>query len=97
MSASTEQSDAFRSFQNRACPYYPCHAAAREGDFSCLFCWCPLYTLGPRCGGNFRYTPEGVKDCSGCLLPHTQAGYDHVCSRFAELKALAADPRPNRD
>ena len=51
-------------FQNTACPYFPCHAKANREFFNCLFCYCPLYALGDKCGGNFVYTENGVKDCS---------------------------------
>ncbi|MGN0478376.1 MAG: cysteine-rich small domain-containing protein [Hominenteromicrobium sp.] len=75
-------------FQNRACEYFPCHAV--QGDFfNCLFCFCPLYTLGAACGGKYTYTEKGVKDCSGCILPHSPGGYDYVCSKFKALAALA--------
>lgn len=37
--------------------------------FNCLFCFCPLYLKGAECGGNFRYTEKGVKDCSQCMFP----------------------------
>lgn len=40
-------------FQNTACPYFPCHAKASREFFNCLFCYCPLYALGDKCGGNF--------------------------------------------
>lgn len=65
-------------FANRECQYYPCHANADPEDFNCLFCYCPLYRLGEACGGNFTYTQAGIKDCSGCLVPHAEDGYAHV-------------------
>lgn len=74
-------------FTHRDCPYFPCHKTADEADFNCLFCYCPLYALGADCGGNFRWTETGVKDCSNCLLPHTQAGYDRIlvgCGQIVE-------------
>ena len=72
-------------FQNRACQYFPCHKGADAEDFSCLFCYCPLYALGRRCGGAFRYTPSGVKDCSRCAFPHKRENYDAVLERYAEI------------
>ena len=42
-------------YQNTQCEYFPCHKTAHPEDFNCLFCYCPLYALGRRCGGNFRY------------------------------------------
>lgn len=75
----------FAYFQNRACECFPCHQDADETDFNCIFCHCPLYALGKDCGGKFRYTPEGVKDCSLCLLPHHRENYGLICDRFAEI------------
>lgn len=72
-------------FQNRACQYFPCHKGADAENFSCLFCYCPLYALGRRCGGAFRYTPSGVKDCSRCAFPHKRENYDAVLERYAEI------------
>ena len=37
------------------------------------------------CGGNFRYTENGIKDCSGCLFPHRRENYDRVIARFMEI------------
>ena len=39
-------------FQNPQCEYFPCHKCADSENFSCLFCYCPLYALGDKCGGN---------------------------------------------
>ena len=80
-------------FQNRACEYYPCHEGADPEAFSCLFCYCPLYCLGDRCGGGFRYLENGVKDCSGCLYPHIPGNYDAVVRRLPEVADLAAKHR----
>ena len=49
-------------FQNRNCEFFPCHKTDKPEDFSCLFCYCPLYALGDRCGGNFVYLESGFKD-----------------------------------
>lgn len=75
-------------FQNRACEFFPCHPGAEEEGFSCLFCFCPLYALGEGCGGDFTYTPEGVKDCSGCLRPHRRENYDDICALLAQVTDL---------
>ena len=76
-------------FQNRGCPAFPCHKGIPEAAFNCLFCYCPLYTLGERCGGNFSYTPSGVKNCAACAFPHQRDHYQAVLDRFPELSALA--------
>lgn len=75
-------------FQNQECKYYPCHKTNCE-DFNCLFCYCPLYALGDKCGGNFVYTDNGIKDCSKCLIPHSKGGYDYVLSKFSQIAELA--------
>ena len=66
----------------RDCPYFPCHPNADPDTVNCLFCYCPLYALGEDCGGTFRYTADGIKDCSDCLLPHKKEGFDHVIARL---------------
>ena len=78
-----------RFAQNRACEYFPCHAGVGADDFNCLFCYCPLYALGERCGGNFAYTDGGVKNCAGCSFPHVRENYAAVLARFPELARLA--------
>ena len=88
-------SPAYQFFQNRACEYFPCHNGLEEKDFNCLFCYCPLYALGDRCGGNFRYTDSGVKDCTNCSFPHRRENYRAVLKRFPEISALAGKPSPD--
>ena len=75
-------------FQNRQCKYFPCHKTKCE-DFNCLFCYCPLYTLGDRCGGNFNYLDNGIKDCSECMLPHSPSGYNFIVAKFDEVAKIA--------
>lgn len=71
-------------FQNTACPYFPCHAKANREFFNCLFCYCPLYALGDKCGGNFVYTENGVKDCSNCLVPPFQGRISVYNGKFPQ-------------
>lgn len=79
-------------FQNKACEYFPCHKCADTENFSCLFCYCPLYALGDKCGGHFSYTKEGIKDCSCCLIPHRRENYDKVMEKMGEVIELAKKP-----
>ena len=77
-------------FQNRACRFFPCHEGVDADEFNCLFCYCPLYALGPACGGAFAYTASGVKDCTACTLLHEgDEGAGIVRSRFPEILELA--------
>ena len=75
-------------FQNRECEYFPCHKVASDENFNCLFCYCPLYALGKKCGGNFRYDEKGFKDCSGCTFPHRRENYERIVSRYREIMEL---------
>jgi len=85
----------YRFFQNRECEYFPCHTGVTEQDFNCLFCYCPLYTLGEKCGGNFTYTDTGIKSCEACNFPHKRENYTVVLKRFPELSALAKREKSN--
>ena len=75
--------------QNRECEYFPCHKGADPEKFNCLFCFCPLYALGEQCGGNYTYTEEGIKDCSGCLIPHKRENYDKIMKKMSAVIELA--------
>lgn len=81
-------------FTNRQCEYFPCHQNADPEDFNCLFCYCPLYVLGNRCGGAFSYTESGRKDCAGCTFPHKRENYPAVLARYPEIAALIPPPEP---
>ena len=76
-------------FQNSACEYFPCHKCKDEKTFSCLFCYCPLYALGDKCGGSFTYTKEGIKDCSNCLIPHRRENYERIMEKMGAVIELA--------
>ena len=71
--------DNYKFFQNKKCEYFPCHKIKNIEDFNCLFCYCPLYSLKDKCGGNFEYLDSGIKDCTNCNLPHIKdVGYQHI-------------------
>lgn len=73
----------YRFFRNEACSYFPCHPVEDKEKFNCLFCYCPLYFLGKRCGGAFSYI-SGVKDCSACQLPHQPENYNKIIQVITE-------------
>ena len=79
----------YQFFQNRSCEFFPCHPCVKMEDFNCLFCYCPLYALGNRCGGNFCYMENGIKDCSNCIRPHIRENYDEVLSRMGDILEIA--------
>ena len=72
-------------FQNKECEYFPCHACVDRENFSCLFCYCPLYSLGENCGGSYTYLNNGVKDCSACLRPHKRENYEDILRQLEQV------------
>ena len=82
----------YQFFQNLECEYFPCHNGIEAEDFNCLFCYCPLYALGDRCGGNFSYTENGIKDCSACLRPHRREQHDRIIAQMGLVLELAKKP-----
>lgn len=87
---------AYSFTQHTACEFFPCHKTERPEDFNCLFCYCPLYALGSGCGGNFKWTEKGVKDCSDCLVPHTRDSYEYILKKFPEISELAKKNRKDQ-
>lgn len=82
----------YKFFQNEKCEYFPCHKCENTADFNCLFCYCPLYALEDKCGGNFSYTENGIKDCSSCLVPHKRGNYDYMMKKMGDVIALTKKP-----
>lgn len=80
----------YQFFSNRSCEYFPCHKTDHPEDFNCLFCYCPLYSLGDKCGGNPGYTASGIKDCTNCLFPHRRGNYDRIMARLREQNGRRA-------
>ena len=81
--------DCYKFVQNRDCEFFPCHKGIDCEEFNCLFCYCPLYALGDKCGGNFTYLENGIKDCSNCLVPHCRENYEFVMSKMDQVMELA--------
>ena len=79
----------YKFIQNKKCEYFPCHKINDSDNFNCLFCYCPLYTLGDKCGGNFRYTESGIKDCTECMLPHKRKNYGYIIGKYGEIMEKA--------
>ena len=75
----------YKFFNHKECEFFPCHKTNKPEDFNCLFCYCPLYALKDKCGGNFKYTPKGIKDCSACNLPHKKENYDYIIGKFQDI------------
>lgn len=88
---------AYSFFNHKDCEFFPCHKTDDEENFNCLFCYCPLYALGDKCGGNFQYTEGGIKDCSNCMVPHKRNNYGYIMSKFGELVELTKKKEPETE
>ena len=75
-----KMSQHYQFFSHKQCEYYPCHDLE---EINCLFCFCPLYTLGKECGGNYQYIGD-VKDCSQCLVPNQKRNYEYMIKKMKE-------------
>ncbi|BEP30154.1 cysteine-rich small domain-containing protein [Helicovermis profundi] len=71
----------YKFVQNTKCEFFPCHKTENSEKFNCLFCYCPLYMLGDKCGGNYKIT-HGIKDCSECTIPHGPHGYEFIMKKM---------------
>jgi Zn-finger protein len=74
----------YKFFNHNMCEFFPCHTTDNPDEFNCLFCYCPQYALGDKCGGNIKYI-EDIKDCSNCILPHVRENYEYITGRFMEI------------
>ena len=92
-----EKKFSYKFYTNRDCQFFPCHETKDLENFNCLFCYCPLYALGEKCGGNFTYLESGIKDCSKCLVPHSKNGYNYVTSKYYEIMLLAKRDKTKKE
>lgn len=88
------ETENFKFFSHKKCEYYPCHKTENPEEFSCLFCYCPLYAMGKQCGGNFSYLENGVKDCTDCLVPHRRENYDYMMDQMRKFHKELAEKVP---
>lgn len=79
--------NSFKFFKNTDCVCFPCHEGVDPDRFNCLFCFCPLYFLGERCGGDFEYTSKNIKCCTRCRFPHEPDNYETIIERLKEINA----------
>ncbi|MGG7162904.1 cysteine-rich small domain-containing protein [Clostridium ihumii] len=79
----------YKFFQHKDCEYFPCHKVKDDSNFNCLFCYCPLYFLED-CGGNNKNI-SGIKDCSNCMIPHSENGYDYIVKKIVDVNNKRVD------
>ena len=72
-------------FSHKKCEYFPCHKGADPENFNCLFCYCPLYALGDKCGGNFHFTESGIR----------RENYGYITGKYQELADMIRKQREN--
>ena len=77
----------YKFFSHKSCEFFPCHKTSDPENFNCIFCYCPLYSMGDRCGGNFSFTAEGIKNCTDCCIPHIRKNYDYIISKIKDCNS----------
>lgn len=87
----------FRYFKNDKCEFFPCHKVSDTDEFNCLFCYCPLYALGDKCGGNFGVIVNGIKDCSQCLIPHKENSLDYIMSKWQQITDMLKEQQEKKE
>ena len=78
-------------FSNRECKYFPCHKVDDVDNFNCMFCYCPLYFLGDKCGGNFSMSSTGKKSCINCSVPHNPNSYDSIMDKLKNNPVMISE------
>jgi len=81
-----------RYFNNEKCMFFPCHSLPDNGEFNCLFCYCPLYPLGDDCDGIYKWVEHEnikIKLCMDCHLPHIPEHYDMIMDKLTEENLTA--------
>lgn len=78
-------------FQNRDCPYFPCHDMPDGQHLNCLFCYCPMYFI--KCPGTYELLPDGRKDCMGCTLNHEERAWDIVMGVMKNPQRFPSFPK----
>ena len=76
----------YKFFQNCKCEYFPCHEGVSKENFSCLFCYCPLYNQA-KCPGTYTYIElngKKIKECTNCTFPHQIEHYDCIVKILSE-------------
>ncbi|MCF8012694.1 MAG: cysteine-rich small domain-containing protein [Clostridiales bacterium] len=78
-----DKRESYKFYQNHSCQFFPCHDDFSEEEFSCLFCYCPLYHMN-NCGGDYTILNNNIKDCSECKLPHKEENYEYIIKKLME-------------
>ena len=86
----------YEFFSHKECEFFPCHKTSDPDNFNCLFCYCPLYALGPNCGGNYTYLESGFKDCSKCIFPHVKSNYHKILEKYDEIIEVASKDKAKK-
>jgi len=76
----------YKFFQHNECEFFPCHNTT---NLNCKFCFCPLYHI--QCEGDFKVLSNGVKDCSDCLIPHSNDSWDKIINKLNSITYYECD------
>jgi Zn-finger protein len=66
----------YKFYHNTQCKFYPCHKTSYT-EFSCLFCFCPLYNK--KC---WMGSKPSQKKCEECIYPHIKSNYKEIMKKL---------------
>jgi Zn-finger protein len=88
--------ESHKFFANKKCKYFPCHEGIPTQEFNCLFCYCPLYSLGKECGGDYLYLENDIKSCEECVKPHKLNSYEYILANINKVIKLTSQKGHNK-
>jgi Zn-finger protein len=63
----------YKFYQHKKCEFFPCHKGIDKKNFSCIFCYCPLFInkIGYCLNNDFG-------KCETCIFPHKKENYNKI-------------------
>ena len=87
----------FAFYTNKECEYYPCHPVPEGTEFNCLFCYCPLYMLGRKCGGTSPIWKAASRTAASAWYPTAGRTMDLLPTVSRRLLARWRNGRRRKD
>jgi Zn-finger protein len=77
----TRKKENYKFFQNKSCEYWMCHKGINKDNFSCLFCYCPVF---------YHCALKDKIPCERCIFPHRRNNYDRMMLEISIIHEASA-------
>ena len=84
-------------FSHKKCEYFPCHKGADPEELQLPVLLLSAVRAGREMRREFPYTENGIKDCTGCLVPHRRENYGYITGKYRELAQMMKEQRERRE